>query len=177
VFPCKHTNTSIFLKVEDWLNKLPSWAAQRLRENRQFFQQLKKRPPKKLDQQVLRIHHEVFKRIDCLNCAQCCTTTGPLYTDKDIVRIAKHLRLTPQKFIATYLRVDEDGDQVLQQLPCPFLGGDNKCSIYEVRPKACAEYPHTDRPKIYQIAEITLKNTAICPAAFEVVEQMKKEIK
>ena len=48
--------------------------------------------------------------------------------------------------------------------------------IYEVRPKACREFPHTDRPKIYQIAQHTQKNVAICPAAFEIVEKMKQRL-
>jgi Fe-S-cluster containining protein len=76
-----------------------------------------------------------------------------------------------------YLRLDEDNDYVLQSVPCSFLGADNYCSIYEVRPKACREFPHTDRKKFQQISNLTLKNVAICPAAFNIVEEMKKRIK
>jgi Fe-S-cluster containining protein len=47
--------------------------------------------------------------------------------------------------------------------------------IYEVRPKACREYPHTDRKKFQQITDITLKNVAICPAAYNIVEEMKRK--
>jgi hypothetical protein len=75
-------------------------------------------------------------------------------------------------FEAKFLRVDEDNDKVLQNLPCHFLNSDNTCSIYEVRPKACREYPHTDRKKIYQINNLMLKNTVICPAAFLWVEKI-----
>lgn len=53
---------------------------------------------------------------------------------------------------------------------------DNKCSIYEVKPKACREYPHTDRKKIYQINNLTLKNTVICPAAYTFVEKIKRNL-
>jgi len=87
------------------------------------------------------------------------------------------LRLKPQQFIEQYLRVDEDNDYVLQSVPCTFLGADNYCSIYDVRPKACREFPHTDRKKFQQISNLTLKNVAICPAAFNIVEEMKKRIK
>jgi Fe-S-cluster containining protein len=87
------------------------------------------------------------------------------------------LKLKPQLFIAQYLRIDEDQDYVLQSVPCSFLGADNYCSIYEVRPKACAEFPHTNRKKFHQISALTEKNVAICPAAYKVVEAMKKEIK
>ncbi|WP_372938079.1 YkgJ family cysteine cluster protein, partial [Seonamhaeicola sp.] len=66
---------------------------------------------------------------------------------------------------------------VLQTVPCTFLGADNYCSIYEVRPKACREFPHTDRKKFQQISNLTLKNVAICPAAFNIVEAMKQRLK
>ena len=115
---------------------------------------------------------------DCLllQCANCCKTTGPLFTDNDISRISRHLRMKPAAFMQAYLRVDEDGDHVLKELPCPFLGADNYCGIYEVRPRACREYPHTDRKRFYQIHAITMKNMAICPAAFRIVEDMKKRL-
>lgn len=122
------------------------------------------------------LHAEEFSRTDCLLCANCCKTTGPLFTDADIVRIAKSLRLKPQQFIEQYLQVDEDKDYVLQLLPCPFLGADNYCTIYEIRPKACREYPHTNRRKFHQISDITLKNLPICPAAYNIVEEMKKRL-
>jgi Fe-S-cluster containining protein len=84
--------------------------------------------------------------------------------------------MKPQQFIDTYLRLDEENDYVLQSVPCTFLGADNYCSIYEVRPKACREFPHTDRKKFQQISNLTLKNVAICPAAYNIVEAMKKNI-
>ena len=79
--------------------------------------------------------------------------------------------------MAQYLRVDEDNDHVLQSVPCSFLDAENYCMIYDVRPKACREFPHTDRKKFQQIDGLTLKNVAICPAAFNIVEAMKKRIK
>jgi len=126
---------------------------------------------------MLELHEDEFSRTDCLNCANCCKTTGPLFTQKDIERIAKHFKMKPGEFIDTYLRMDEDNDFVLQQVPCPFLGADNYCSIYEKRPKACREYPHTDRKDFHKISNITIKNTAVCPAAYNIVEEMKKRLK
>lgn len=145
-------------------------------EHRKFLDGIKKKPPKNLDYLVQDIHGEVFEEVNCLECANCCKTTGPLYTEKDIDRIAKHLRMKPADFEQKFLRVDEDNDKVLQNLPCFFLNEDNTCSIYEVRPKACKEYPHTDRKKIYQINHLTIKNTLICPAAYIFVEKMMKRI-
>jgi hypothetical protein len=77
-------------------------------------------------------------------------------------------------FKKTYLKIDEDGDFIFQNMPCPFLLPDNYCSIYEVRPKACQEYPHTDRRKFHQVFSLTLKNIYTCPAVYEIAEELKK---
>ena len=162
--------------MEDFLKQLPGLAKEKHAENKKYFGKLKKKPPKNLDYVMQELHDAEFKRTDCLQCANCCKTTGPLFTAADIERISKYLKLKPQKFIETYLRVDEDSDHVLQQVPCVFLDSDNYCSIYDVRPKACKEFPHTDRKKFHQIDNLTLKNVAICPAAYRIVEEMKKKI-
>ena len=145
-------------------------------ENQQFFKRLKKIKPKVLDKLIHPLHEEVFECTNCLKCANCCTTTGPLFTDKDISRIAKHLRIKPFEFTQQDLRIDEDRDYVLKSVPCTFLGEDNYCSIYEVRPKACREYPHTDRKKQNQLLNLTEKNIEVCPAVFNIVEKLKKEL-
>lgn len=162
--------------MREQLDHLPQRAKDTARETNSFFKRLKKRPPKKLDAIMQEIHEEVFAKTDCLECANCCKTTGPLFERKDIDRIAKFLNIKPAQFEANYLRIDEDNDWVLQLVPCAFLGEDNACSIYDVRPKACREFPHTDRPKIYKIAQHTQKNVAICPAAFSIVEKMKERL-
>lgn len=159
------------MNLEDYHKK----AKTKQTEHKKFLAKIKNKPPKNFDQKMQEIHNEVFEKVDCLSCANCCKTTGPLFTQKDIERLAGVFRLKPQQFIEKYLRIDEDNDYVLQSVPCPFLGNDNYCSVYENRPKACREYPHTDRRKFYQINHLTLKNTLICPAAYEVVEQMTKE--
>ena len=163
--------------MEEVLRELPQKAKEKHNENKKFFVKLRKKPPKNLDYIMQELHEEEFERTDCLTCANCCKTTGPLFTNADVERISKSFRMKPQKFIETYLRVDEENDFVLQETPCTFLGADNYCSIYDVRPKACREFPHTDRKKFQQISNLTLKNVAICPAAYNIVEEMKKLIK
>lgn len=157
--------------------QLPEKAKKKHKENKTFFDKLRKKPPRNLDEVMHNLHEEEFAKTDCLQCANCCKTTGPLFTNPDIERIAKFLKLKPQGFIQRYLRMDEDHDYVLQSVPCPFLGSDNYCSIYAVRPKACREFPHTNRKKFHQIAHLTLNNVAICPAAFRIVEEMKRHMK
>ena len=162
--------------MKDILKDLPRKAREKHSENKKYFSKLSKKPPKNLDYIMQELHEAEFMKTDCLQCANCCRTTGPLFTNADIDRIAKHLKLKAQGFIEKYLKIDEENDYVLQQVPCAFLGADNYCSIYDVRPKACREFPHTNHKKFQQISHLTLKNVAVCPAAFNVVEAMKKRV-
>jgi Fe-S-cluster containining protein len=156
---------------------IPQWrelARRKSAENKKFLSNLKRKKAGKVDAAFHSLHREVFQEISCLTCGNCCKTTSPIFYPNDIARLAKGFRTTPSDFIEKYLRVDEDKDYVLKSSPCPFLGEDNYCSVYEDRPKACREYPHTDRKKMVQILELTYKNTLVCPAVFEIVERLKK---
>ena len=127
-----------------------------------------------MDIQIHRMHEKFSERIDCLQCANCCRTLGPRITDKDVERMAKALRLKSVDLISKYLIIDEDGDLIFKSMPCPFLGNDNYCSIYESRPKACREYPHTDRKRFYQIFQLSIKNAYTCPIVYEVLQEITK---
>ncbi|MDN4166278.1 YkgJ family cysteine cluster protein [Cytophagales bacterium LB-30] len=155
------------------LEKFAQQAKNKKAENKKFLQGLKKENPRKLDDRFHEAHEEVFARIDCLACANCCKTTSPIFIPSDIDRLAKTLGMKPGQFIDAYLKVDEDQDYVLKSSPCTFLNEDNTCQVYEDRPRACREYPHTDRKKMYQLLDLTFKNTLVCPAVLEIVEQMK----
>ncbi|MEL6942666.1 MAG: YkgJ family cysteine cluster protein [Bacteroidota bacterium] len=160
--------------VAEKLIHLPQRARDAKKSTKKYFAKLAKRPPKKLDATMQELHNTVFDEIDCLECANCCKTTSPIFRTRDVERIAAHLKMKVGDFVTKYLKVDEDEDYVLQSSPCPFLGVDNYCSIYEVRPKACREYPHTDRKNFHQILPLTLKNTTICPATFEIIKRLKE---
>ena len=149
-------------------------AASRLVDHKKFLKGLKNKDPRKIDDAFHHVHEEVFAETDCLSCANCCKTTSPIFYQTDIERVARSLRMKPGDFITTYLRVDEDKDYVLKSSPCPFLDDDNRCKVYDSRPKACREYPHTNRKKMVQILDLTVKNTQVCPAVFEMVERLKK---
>ncbi|MDH6358261.1 YkgJ family cysteine cluster protein [Parabacteroides sp. PF5-9] len=157
------------------LKSLPEKAQKVEKETRQFFKSIRKNRLRELDDTMQALHEEVFEEIDCLECGNCCRSLGPRLTDRDIEKIATTLRLKPQEVVSRYLRIDEDNDYVFQEMPCPFLCSDNYCSIYINRPKACREYPHTDRKKFFQIASLTVRNAATCPAVFEILERLKKE--
>ena len=163
--------------MDNFLKELPELAKEKFLESKKYFARLKKRTPKNLDVTMQDLHNAEFKKTDCLSCGNCCKTTSPIFTEKDIHRISKHLRMKVHQFIAQYLDRDADDFYVLKTAPCSFLDlNDNSCLIYDVRPKACKEYPHTNRRKFNQITDLTLKNTGICPAVYNIVEALKIKI-
>ena len=171
------TNNPITISTIATSNNLATLSKEKKDDTAKYFAKLRKKSPKRLDLVVQELHNEEFNKFDCLTCANCCKTTSPIFTDKDISRISKHFRIKEINFIDTYLRRDEDGFMVLKQAPCTFLDeSDNTCAIYDVRPKACSEYPHTNRKKFVQITHLTLKNLEICPAAFNIIEKLKNKL-
>jgi len=156
------------------LDKFKQEAQNRYRANKAFLEKLRRKKPGDLDDVVHELHEEIFENIDCLSCANCCKTTSPIIIDRDVERMAKHFRMKPAAFIEKYLQTDEDGDYVYRETPCPFLMPDNYCMIYELRPRACREFPHTDRRRFHQILKLTARNTLVCPAVLEIVEELKK---
>ena len=146
------------------------------KSSKKFFSKLKRRVPKDLDRTMGQLHEEVFDEIDCLDCANCCSTTSPIFRDIDIQRLSIHLKIRPSEFITQYLKMDSEGDYVLQSSPCMFLDEQNYCSVYEHRPKACREYPHTNRKNFHQLLNLTVKNMEVCPATYRIVQRLKETI-
>jgi uncharacterized protein len=147
-----------------------------VKSTKALLQILKKKKTTIVDNLFHPLHEEAFSYFDCLGCANCCSSISPIVTEKDIDRLAKHFKLKPALFIDQYLHKDDENDYVFNQTPCPFLMPDNYCMVYESRPKACREYPHTDRRKMQLILKLTLKNCEVCPIVFRIVEELKKQI-
>lgn len=141
---------------------------------KKMVSKLKNKKPRQLDAFMHQLHDEAFAKIDCLQCANCCKGLGPRIMDRDIDRVSKFLKIKATEFIQQYLRVDEDGDYVFKTMPCPFLMDDNYCSVYEQRPKACREYPHTNHSKMVNKLSLAVKNSETCPAVYYVLSQLQK---
>lgn len=159
--------------TKELLSRIKQLAGNAESDNKELLKQLKRKSSSEVDNLFQELHDEVFEEINCLDCANCCSTISPIITDRDIDKMAKALRMKPSEVVEKYLRIDEDNDYVYRSEPCPFLGSDNYCSIYEDRPKACREYPHTDRRKIQQLFNLTLKNVKVCPAVYLILERAK----
>lgn len=155
------------------LERYKEMSLNKAKENKAFLTRLRKKKPKDLDAVTHDAHVDAFEKIDCLECANCCKSISPIIIDRDIDKIARHLKMKRPEVMDQYFVQDEDNDYVFKETPCPFLMPDNYCMIYEARPRACKEYPHTDRKRFYQILNLTYKNTFVCPAVNEVVETLK----
>jgi uncharacterized protein len=118
------------------------------------------------------LHEQAFEKVDCLQCANCCKNYSPRFKTPDIKRISKHLKMKEGQFIETYLSLDSDGDYVAKTAPCPFLGSDNYCSIYDQRPSDCHRFPYTDEDVLLKRPAITMKNLSFCPITYYVVEHL-----
>lgn len=141
-----------------------------------LLKRLRKTKPKELDAVFFELHDKAFTRIDCLDCANCCKSLGPRVSDIDIKRLASHLKMKESAFIESYLRIDEDNDYVFKTMPCPFLMDDNYCMVYKSRPKACREYPHTNKKNIKSILSLCVKNIETCPVVKEIFDRLESDL-
>jgi uncharacterized protein len=142
-------------------------------ERAKIYKQFLLRPDKnKVLKQLPSLHEEAFSKINCLDCANCCKNYSPRFKTPDIKRISKQLRMKEGHFIETYLDLDSDGDYVVKTKPCPFLGEDNFCSIYEHRPSDCSRFPYTDEDVLIKRPALTQKNATFCPAVYFVLEKL-----
>ncbi len=143
------------------------------KEQQKSFQQFLQRADKnKVLKRLPQLHDEAFKKIDCLQCAACCKSYSPRFKTPDVKRISKHLGMKESDFIQAYLLVDEEGDFVAKSRPCPFLGEDNYCTIYDVRPSDCARFPYTNEDVLIKRQKLTLKNASFCPIVYYVLDRL-----
>lgn len=148
------------------------WKKKSATQQKNYARLLQRGDRKKMLKQLPELHDQAFSVINCLDCAACCKNYSPRFKTPDIKRISRYLQMKESRFIETYLRLDEDGDYVVKQTPCPFLGSDNRCSIYEVRPSDCVRFPYTNEDVLLNRPRITLKNSSFCPAVFFVLEKL-----
>jgi uncharacterized protein len=152
--------------------ELNNWEKRSKEQQKAYKRMLEKGNKNKILKALPELHEEAFEKVDCLSCANCCKNYSPRFKNPDIKRIAKRLGMKEGDLVATYLKLDSDGDYVVKQSPCPFLAADNTCDIYEDRPSDCRRYPYTDEDVIVKRVPLTLKNATVCPATFLVLERL-----
>ena len=136
-----------------------------------FLTRLEKKQPRGLDNLVTEADKAAWAKTDCLDCANCCKTMSPTYTNKDVKRISAHLGMTDKAFRAKWLYKDKTGDWMNVKQPCQFLDlKTNMCDIYAVRPRDCAGFPHHNKRKMIEYMHMYKQNIEYCPATYRVVE-------
>jgi Fe-S-cluster containining protein len=151
---------------------LHNWERKSVENQKKYKNYLKRADKNKVLRELPQLHEEAFEKIDCLKCANCCRNYSPRFKIPDIKRISRHLKMKESNFIEKYLTLDEEGDYVAKNMPCPFLGEDNYCSIYEVRPSDCHRFPFTNEDVFFKRPAITLKNSTFCPIVYFVLEKL-----
>ena len=158
------------------LNKFTARAKRKKKELAAFLDKMDVLVPENLTKVVREVDATVWPEVNCTTCANCCKTMTPTFRKPDVERISAHLNMTPKEFRDKWLMKEEDTKTwVNTTQPCQFLI-DDKCSVYEVRPKDCAEFPHHNK-KPFDLYNDTFKNNLVrCPATLLMVERLKKRI-
>lgn len=145
---------------------------------RRFLARVERRPPANLDALVDALNAEVWQEIDCTSCGNCCKQMSPTFSAKDIKRIAGYTGMSIKEFKKKWLHQQpNDTDWMNKTQPCQFLNkASNLCSIYEVRPADCAEFPHLTKKKVTDYLHIHQQNIQYCPATYKMVEKMMVRI-
>ncbi|MEP6674553.1 MAG: YkgJ family cysteine cluster protein [Ferruginibacter sp.] len=157
--------------AEDILN---NWEKKSDEHQKVYKQYLHRADKNTVLRQLPDLHEAAFEKIDCLGCANCCRNYSPRFKTPDIKRISKYLKIKEGDFIEKYLVMDNEGDYVANAKPCPFLGADNYCAVYDVRPSDCERFPYTDEDVIIKRQALTLKNSTFCPIVYYVLENLIK---
>ena len=145
---------------------------------RGFLYRMEKKAPGNLRLITLEASELAWAKTDCMDCANCCKTMSPTYSQRDITRISKYLGLTRKAFMDKWLCKDVTGDWINKKQPCQFLDQKtNLCGIYEVRPRDCAGFPYHSTKKIRDYGFMYRQNVEYCPATNRLVEIMQAGIR
>jgi Fe-S-cluster containining protein len=145
-------------------------------ENERFRKHLKTHGY--VERRLRHIGGAIEEQIDCTTCANCCKVATVPLLDRDIEKLAKFFRLTISKFTKQYVVTGDDGDRSLRRTSegCVFLSG-NECTVYEVRPKNCIDFPHVVRgegriaTRMWEFVD----RACYCPIVFNSLEAFKDE--
>ncbi len=98
------------------------------------------------DQKTSKPWHHAGLRFKCTMCGKCCTgQPGYIWVTVDeIQEMANLLNIPKDKFIRMYIRTVNQRYSLIEKKSTPhdcMLLLDNKCLVYEKRPKQCRTFP------------------------------------
>ena len=143
---------------------------------RSYIKSRLKMDDEELDEVVRARTEEVWSQISCIGCFNCCIALQPTVDSEDCERLAKRFGLSAKAFRQHYVTKDQFGDEMLNSMPCPFHS-ENGCTVYEDRPRACADYPYLYSKGFRQRLMGVIQNTAVCPVVFNTVEKLKEDLR
>jgi Fe-S-cluster containining protein len=131
-------------------------------------------PDAELDASVRGITDAVWSQIECTSCAHCCKRLQIVVDDRDIRRLADRLKMAVGAFKARYVAVAADKVKHFVSSPCPFLGDDGFCTVYEDRPQACRDFPYLHDAGFRSRSLTMVENVGFCPIVFNVWQELKQ---
>jgi len=145
-------------------------------ENLQFRELLKQKNSNSIDDLVFRLNDEISLQVDCTQCGNCCRSLMINVDEVDATRLSKHLQLDKEDFYNRYVERSSQGSlAVMNAIPCHFLH-ENKCTVYEARPKECREFPGLHHPGFTKRLFTIFMHYGRCPIIYNVVERLKDEV-
>lgn len=160
--------------MENLIGQWIGQAKQEFKDNLKYLNELKKIENKEeIVSKLKEAHIEVFEKIDCIKCANCCKTAPPILNTEDISRLAKYMNISKKQFRKQHVFEDLTGELTMNGVPCAFLESDGTCSVYEIRPQSCRRFPHTDEAEYIYRAKLNANNTVVCPAAYHILDRLK----
>lgn len=158
--------------------RIEEFAKAKEEENFRFRLYLKRKSGAQVDRRVFKLTDQVWAGVDCTTCGNCCRVLRPGVSEEELQRLAARLGQSREEFIAAYLQPVESNDPddppwQVRVSPCPFLR-DNKCSVYEDRPRQCRDYPYLHRPDFVFRTMGMINRTVTCPIVYEVMEELKR---
>jgi uncharacterized protein len=132
------------------------------------------------DRRLRRLAEEIESQIDCTQCANCCRVAEAQVKERDIEKLAKFIGVSHAEFLRDYTQRNDVNELILKRTAekgCVFLEG-NLCSVYEARPRSCANFPHLIRgdgsidSRMWKIVD----RATFCPIVYNWMETVKEEM-
>lgn len=157
------------------LTTIKQIAEEKQAENDLFRNFLKQQNNDAIDLLVHSFTETITPQIDCTQCGNCCKSLMINITKEETIQLSNHLQISETQLIDQYIEQSEQGQMVINTIPCHFLKG-TTCSIYEHRFTECREFPHLHKPNFTGRLFGTMQYYEICPIIFNVVEKLKEAI-
>ena len=141
-----------------------------------MLRKLMRKKPRGLVTTVKHITEDTWKAVNCTTCGHCCAEMTPTWKKSEIKRVAKHAGMSAKAYYDKYLYTEKKtGDIMNASTPCQHFNTKTRmCTIYEIRPLDCAEFPHFHRKDfIDQVNEVFIPNMNRCPATLVMVEKLE----